>query len=81
MAYPLVRGITRLGRGTDTDIRVVDPSASRSHCEIVIGTPVLLRDTGSTNGTFVDGKRVTEITIDDGTEILIGSTTLVFRNS
>ena len=81
VAYPLVRGITRLGRGTDADIRVVDPSASRSHCEIVIGTPVLLRDTGSTNGTFVDGKRVTEITIDDGTEILIGSTTLVFRNS
>jgi adenylate cyclase len=42
---------------------------------------VLLRDTGSTNGTFVDGKRVTEITIDDGTEILIGSTSLIFKNS
>ena len=81
VAYPLVRGITRLGRGTDADIRIVDPGASRNHCEIVIGTPVLLRDTGSTNGTFVDGKRITEITIDDGTEILIGSTTLVFRNS
>ena len=81
VAYPLVRGITRLGRGTDADIRVVDPGASRNHCEIVIGTPVLLRDTGSTNGTFVDGKRITEITIDDGTGILIGSTALVFRNS
>ena len=81
VAYPLVRGITRLGRGTDADIRVVDPGASRNHCEIVIGTPVLLRDTGSTNGTFVDGKRVTEITIDDGTEILIGSTSLTFKNS
>jgi len=34
-AYPLVRAITRLGRGTDVDIRVEDPGASRNHCEIV----------------------------------------------
>ncbi|CAB4882307.1 unannotated protein [freshwater metagenome] len=80
VAYPLVRGITRLGRGSDADIRIDDPGTSRNHCEIVLGSPVLLRDLNSTNGTFVNGNRITEIPVENGTEILLGSTTMVFRN-
>jgi hypothetical protein len=79
-AYPLVRAITRMGRGSDTDIRIEDPGASRHHCEIVLGQPVLIRDLSSTNGTFVNGERVSQIGIVDGTVIMIGSTQLVFRN-
>jgi len=79
-AYPLVRAITRLGRGTDTDIRIEDPGASRNHCEIVLGTPVLVRDLNSTNGTFVNGQKISQVEVADGTAIMIGSTQLVFRS-
>lgn len=80
-AYPLVQAITRLGRGTDTDIRIEDPSASRHHCEIVIGSPAIVRDMKSTNGTYVNGERITEVDLADGTTITIGATHLVFRSS
>lgn len=80
VAYPLVRAITRLGRGSDTDIRVEDPGASRHHCELVLGQPVLVRDLSSTNGTFVDGERISQQAVADGSTIVIGSTALVFRS-
>jgi hypothetical protein len=79
-AYPLVRAITRLGRGSDTDIRIEDPGASRNHCEIVLGQPVIVRDLSSTNGTFINGERISQIAIADGTVVMIGSTQLVFRS-
>jgi pSer/pThr/pTyr-binding forkhead associated (FHA) protein len=75
----LVRAITRLGRGSETDIRVEDPGCSRNHCEIILGQPVLVRDLGSTNGTFVNGVKITESAIEDGGSVSLGSTTLVFR--
>ncbi len=80
MTYPLVRGVTRLGRGTDCDIRVEDPGASRRHCEIVLGDQVIMRDLQSTNGTLVDGERVMERALVDGSAVKIGGTTLVFRS-
>jgi hypothetical protein len=79
-AYPLVHAVSRLGRGSDTDIRIDDPGASRNHCEIVLGQPVLVRDLNSTNGTYVNGLRVSQVEIADGTTITIGSTQLVFRS-
>lgn len=79
-AYPLVRAVTRLGRGTDVDIRVEDPGASRNHCEIVLGQTIYLRDLNSTNGTFLDGERITEVALVDGAVVQIGATSLVFRS-
>lgn len=79
-AYPLVRAVTRLGRGTDVDIRVEDPGASRNHCEIVLGQTIYLRDLNSTNGTFLDGERITEVALVDGAVVHIGATSLVFRS-
>lgn len=79
-AYPLVRAVTRIGRGTDCDIRIDDPGASRRHCEIVVGSPVIVRDLGSTNGTMLNGQKVNEAPMDDGATITIGSTTLQFRS-
>jgi hypothetical protein len=78
--YPLARAITRLGRGTETDIRIDDPGVSRNHCEIVLGTDVLLRDLNSTNGTWMNGERITEIVLTDGTEVTVGATVLRFRS-
>jgi hypothetical protein len=79
-AYPLVRAVSRLGRGSDTDIRIEDPGASRNHCEIVLGQPVLVRDLNSTNGTFVNGQRISQAEVADGSTIMIGTTHLVFRS-
>ena len=74
-----MRAVSRLGRGSDTDIRIEDPGASRNHCEIVLGSPVLLRDLNSTNGTLVNGSKVGEVPLEDGTAFQVGQTTLVFR--
>lgn len=79
-AYPLVRAVTRVGRGSDCDIRVDDPGVSRVHFEIVLGRPATLRDLGSTNGTLVSGSPIAESALEDGSEITVGSTTLVFRS-
>lgn len=76
---PLVSTITRLGRGTDVNVHIDDAGASRTHCEIVLGSPVRIRDLGSTNGTFVNGERITEVEAIDGTRITIGTTTLTLR--
>ncbi len=78
--YPLVRAITVLGRGTDADIRVEDPGVSRKHCEIVVGTPAVVRDLNSTNGTFVNGQKVSEVALEDGAVVKIGGTSLVYRS-
>lgn len=78
-AYPLVRAVSRIGRGTDADIRVEDPGVSRLHCEIVLGQPAIARDLGSTNGTLIDGSRVQQAALMDGSTVTVGTTTLVFR--
>ena len=80
-AYPLVRAITLMGRGTDADIRVEDPGVSRKHCEIVVGNPAILRDLKSTNGTFVDGIRIDESTLTEGAIVKLGGTAFTFRSS
>lgn len=54
-------GKTTLGRGSSADIRIPDLSASRDHCEIEFDpetNSLALRDLGSKNGTFLNGKRV-----------------------
>ena len=80
-AYPLVRAITLMGRGTDADIRVEDPGVSRKHCEIVVGNPAIIRDLKSTNGTFVDGDRIDECTLTEGAIVKLGGTAFTFRSS
>ena len=78
-AHPLTRAVTRLGRGTDVDIRIDDPGVSRHHAEILLGREVILRDLRSTNGTYVDGVQVGEVVLAEGNVIQIGATRLTFR--
>jgi pSer/pThr/pTyr-binding forkhead associated (FHA) protein len=81
LAYPLVHAITRLGRGSEVDIRIDDPGASRNHCEIVLGDPVVIRDLNSTNGTLVNGEAITQVNLQDGSQIQVGTTLLVYRTA
>jgi hypothetical protein len=76
--YPL-HAVTRLGRGTEVDIRVDDPGVSRQHAEIVLGADVTIRDLNSTNGTLVDGRMISSQVLRDGARIQLGTTTLVYR--
>ena len=59
--YILRAGKMSIGRKSDNDIFVPDPSASRFHAEIVFdpdADAVTIRDAGSTNGTFVNRERL-----------------------
>jgi hypothetical protein len=78
--YDLVTPVTLLGRGTDCDLRLVDPGVSRHHAELrVENDQVVLVDLSSTNGTFVNGQPVRRVALTDGTHVSLGRTTLVFR--
>jgi len=78
--YELQTPVTLLGRGTDCDLRLVDPGVSRHHAELrVEDDQVVLVDLGSTNGTLVNGQPVRRVTLTDGTNVMLGRTTLVFR--
>jgi len=78
--YDLQTPMTLLGRGTDCDLRLVDPGVSRHHAELrVEDGQVVLVDLGSTNGTFVNGQPVRRVALTDGTHVTLGRTTLVFR--
>lgn len=63
-SYPIERDITILGRETINDMVVNDAEVSRRHSRIVREADgYLVEDLGSTNGTFVNGKRVTVPTL------------------
>lgn len=70
-----------LGRSTEADVRIDDPGVSRRHCEIRTGTPSTIQDLGSTNGIVVDGQHTTRATLRDGSRIVVGSTTIIYRQA
>jgi hypothetical protein len=82
--YPLLAAITILGRDNTADIILDDPGISRQHTEIRVTSdgPHLvtnIRDLGSTNGTFVNGDRITSQRLADGDRVNVGRTVLIFR--
>ncbi|MFR9673038.1 FhaA domain-containing protein [Streptomyces sp. TR06-5] len=73
-----------LGRSTEADVRVDDPGVSRKHCEIRVTSgsgPAHVQDLGSTNGIVVDGQHTTRATLRDGSRIVVGSTTIIYRQA
>lgn len=78
--FKITQSVTNIGRGVEADIQIDDTSVSRLHCAIVLGSEVLVRDLGSTNGTVVDGARATESILRDGSIIKIGNITLTYMS-
>lgn len=63
-----------IGRGAENSLCVQATVVSRSHAELIrVGANYLLRDLGSTNGSFVNGDRVTERMLNDGDTLRFGS--------
>jgi two-component system cell cycle response regulator len=68
-----VSGETILGRGREAQVRIDDGGASRAHARISeIGGRYVLEDLGSTNGTFVDGRRIERAELKSGDRIHMG---------
>ena len=78
-AHPITSRSFVIGRSRECDLRVSDGNASRRHAEITReGDTFVLVDLGSTNGTELNGRRVTREELADGDRITIGATDLVF---
>jgi len=76
-AVPLPSNVTIIGRRQDCDLRIPLMHVSRRHCQLILNNETLkIRDLGSRNGTFLNGKRITdEITARAGDNITIGPLT------
>jgi DNA-binding NtrC family response regulator len=68
-----------VGSGPGNEVLLSDPTISRKHCIIEPRAEgVIVRDLGSTNGSFVQGARFQELTLGFGTEVTIGQTVLKY---
>lgn len=77
---PVTDRTLRIGRKPGNDLVLADEKTSGVHAEVVLeGDRHVLRDLGSTNGTFLDGKRVTEIVLSPGDVVTIGRLRVKFR--
>jgi len=78
--HELSTGRNVIGRGTEADIRLPDTGVSRKHVDVVLdGGTATVEDLGSTNGTLVNGRRVSRQALADGDVIRIGHSVLVYR--
>lgn len=78
--HELTTGRNVIGRGTDADIRLPDTGVSRKHVDVVLDSgTAIAEDLGSTNGTLVNGRRITRQPLADGDVIRIGHSVLVYR--
>lgn len=85
MRHPLSPPGVVLGRGSEAELRINDPGVSRRHAQIKVSVvdnnvSVSVVDLGSTNGIVVDGQRVSQAVLRDGSQVVMGNTTVTVRN-
>jgi hypothetical protein len=75
-------GVNRVGRDPENDFPIIHPTVSTNHCELEVSIDgVLLRDCGSTNGTFINGDPVTEARLMPGQTVNLGDVELFVENT
>ena len=76
--YQITKTRTTVGR-SGADVNLDDPEASRQHAALeILGETAVLRDLGSTNGTFIDIDRIEQHQLTNQMEFRIGSHVLMF---
>jgi two-component system, NtrC family, response regulator AtoC len=78
------RGVLTFGRSGDCDVRIDQPSVSRTHAALHVGEEFLIEDLGSSNGTRVAGQPVEKgqrVPVTPGEVIELGSTMFVVQRS
>jgi len=76
--FPVTKTRTLIGR-SGADINLDDPEASRQHAVLeIVGDVAVLRDAGSTNGTWIELERIEQHQLQNQQEFRIGSHVLMF---
>jgi len=73
-----------VGRGTDNEVHLNDGSVSKIHATLMMNREevLMVADTGSTNGTFINGRRITygeACPIEEGDVVAFGDVEVRFR--
>jgi hypothetical protein len=72
--------VTVIGRSKRCDVVLTDPNVSRQHAEVRLSSSqAILRDLGSTNGTRVNRRAVTQVVLQPGDRVEVGATELLFE--
>jgi pSer/pThr/pTyr-binding forkhead associated (FHA) protein len=76
-AHELSVDRTTIGRVDDNTLQIADPSVSSHHCEVQLhGSEILIRDLNSTNGSFINGEKITEKVLKPGQILRLGQVEL-----
>lgn len=75
--YQLKEGHHYLGRADGNDIQLIFPGVSKKHCVLIWkDNSLLIRDLGSTNGTYINNHRISEAVLHPGQLLMTGSITM-----
>jgi pSer/pThr/pTyr-binding forkhead associated (FHA) protein len=75
-------GVNQIGRSPECDFAINHPTVSVNHCQIVLSNDgVMIRDCGSTNGTFVNGDPVREAWLLPGQTLNLGDVELFVEST
>src|SRR5436190_6710493 len=79
-SFSITRDVTVMGRREDCDFRIPLGDISRKHCRLIKEDNVLkIEDLGSSNGTYVNGKRIHEAELAAGDTVQIGPVVFVLQ--
>ena len=77
LSYELGTRWVTIGRGDKNAFQIVETSVSSQHCEVLLrGNELVVRDLRSTNGTFIEGKTITEAVLQPGQTLRLGQVEL-----
>jgi hypothetical protein len=74
-------GTVTIGRQPDNLVRIDNPAVSGQHAKVYAeGDHYVIEDIESFNGTYVNGQRISKVTLKDGDNVTIGKHTIEFRD-
>jgi pSer/pThr/pTyr-binding forkhead associated (FHA) protein len=78
--FPISDEKTILGRRQDCHLRIPTKDVSRQHCVLLVkGKTLAVKDLGSSNGTFINSKRIAEAKLKAGDRLRLGPVTFVVQ--